>query len=69
MTPRRVAFFTHRFHEVNGVVLTSREFVAFGAGVLFRCSRCSRTPAIANFKKVRLPSSSSSEDGALEPGA
>jgi glycosyltransferase involved in cell wall biosynthesis len=27
--PRRVAFFTDSFHEVNGVALTSREFVAF----------------------------------------
>jgi phosphatidylinositol alpha 1,6-mannosyltransferase len=26
---RRVAFFTDSFHEVNGVALTSREFVAF----------------------------------------
>lgn len=29
MTPRRVAFFTDSFHEVNGVALTSREFVRF----------------------------------------
>lgn len=29
MTARRVAFFTDSFHEVNGVALTSREFVAF----------------------------------------
>jgi phosphatidylinositol alpha 1,6-mannosyltransferase len=29
MTPRRVAFFTDSFHEVNGVALTSREFAAF----------------------------------------
>lgn len=29
MTPRRVAFFTDSFHEVNGVALTSSEFVAF----------------------------------------
>jgi len=29
MTTRRVAFFTDSFHEVNGVALTSREFVAF----------------------------------------
>lgn len=28
MTPLRVAFFTDSFHEVNGVALTSREFVA-----------------------------------------
>lgn len=27
MTPRRVAFFTDSFHEVNGVALTSREYV------------------------------------------
>lgn len=27
--PRRVAFFTDSFHEVNGVALTSREFVRF----------------------------------------
>src|SRR5580704_15207986 len=30
MTPR-VAFFTDSFHEVNGVALTSREFVGFAA--------------------------------------
>jgi phosphatidylinositol alpha 1,6-mannosyltransferase len=29
LTRRRVAFFTDSFHEVNGVALTSREFVAF----------------------------------------
>ena len=29
MTPLRVAFFTDSFHEVNGVALTSREFVRF----------------------------------------
>ena len=29
MTTRRVAFFTDSFHEVNGVALTSREFVRF----------------------------------------
>ena len=29
MISRRVAFFTDSFHEVNGVALTSREFVAF----------------------------------------
>lgn len=29
MTPLRVAFFTDSFHEVNGVALTSREFVGF----------------------------------------
>ncbi len=29
MKPRRVAFFTDSFHEVNGVALTSREFVRF----------------------------------------
>lgn len=29
MSPRRVAFFTDSFHEVNGVALTSREFVRF----------------------------------------
>jgi glycosyltransferase involved in cell wall biosynthesis len=29
MKPRRVAFFTDSFHEVNGVALTSREFVNF----------------------------------------
>ena len=29
MTARRVAFFTDSFHEVNGVALTSREFVRF----------------------------------------
>jgi glycosyltransferase involved in cell wall biosynthesis len=29
VTPRRVAFFTDSFHEVNGVALTSREFVRF----------------------------------------
>jgi phosphatidylinositol alpha 1,6-mannosyltransferase len=29
MTQRRVAFFTDSFHEVNGVALTSREFVGF----------------------------------------
>jgi len=29
MTPRRVAFFTDSFHEVNGVALTSREYVNF----------------------------------------
>jgi len=29
MSPRRVAFFTDSFHEVNGVALTSREFAAF----------------------------------------
>ena len=29
MTLRRIAFFTDSFHEVNGVALTSREFVAF----------------------------------------
>ena len=29
MTPRRVAFFTDSFHEVNGVAHTSREFVRF----------------------------------------
>jgi glycosyltransferase involved in cell wall biosynthesis len=29
MTWRRVAFFTDSFHEVNGVALTSREFIAF----------------------------------------
>jgi len=29
VTPRRVAFFTDSFHEVNGVALTSREFVDF----------------------------------------
>src|SRR5580692_3086359 len=29
--PPRVAFFTDSFHEVNGVALTSREFVRFAA--------------------------------------
>jgi phosphatidylinositol alpha 1,6-mannosyltransferase len=29
VTPRRVAFFTDSFHEVNGVALTSREFVNY----------------------------------------
>ena len=29
MSTRRIAFFTDSFHEVNGVALTSREFVAF----------------------------------------
>ncbi|HEX5226765.1 MAG TPA: glycosyltransferase [Bryobacteraceae bacterium] len=29
MTARRVAFFTDSYHEVNGVALTSREFVRF----------------------------------------
>jgi phosphatidylinositol alpha 1,6-mannosyltransferase len=29
MISRRIAFFTDSFHEVNGVALTSREFVAF----------------------------------------
>ena len=29
MKARRVAFFTDSFHEVNGVALTSREFVHF----------------------------------------
>ncbi len=29
MSARRVAFFTDSFHEVNGVALTSREFVRF----------------------------------------
>lgn len=29
MSARRVAFFTDSFHEVNGVALTSREFVGF----------------------------------------
>ena len=29
MTRRRVAFFTDSFHEVNGVALTSREFVNY----------------------------------------
>ncbi len=29
MKPRRVAFFTDSFHEVNGVALTSREFVNY----------------------------------------
>lgn len=29
MTARRIAFFTDSFHEVNGVALTSRQFVAF----------------------------------------
>jgi len=32
MTARRVAFFTDSFHEVNGVALTSREFVRFARG-------------------------------------
>jgi phosphatidylinositol alpha 1,6-mannosyltransferase len=31
MTALRVAFFTDSFHEVNGVALTSREFVRFAA--------------------------------------
>lgn len=29
MTSRRIAFFTDSYHEVNGVALTSREFIAF----------------------------------------
>lgn len=29
MNPRRIAFFTDSFHEVNGVALTSREFAGF----------------------------------------
>ena len=32
MSARRVAFFTDSFHEVNGVALTSREFVRFARG-------------------------------------
>ena len=32
MSARRVAFFTDSFNEVNGVALTSREFVRFAKG-------------------------------------
>lgn len=31
MNPRRVAFFTDSFHEVNGVALTSREYVNYAS--------------------------------------
>jgi glycosyltransferase involved in cell wall biosynthesis len=57
MTPRRVAFFTDSFHEVNGVALTSREFGAFGLH---------QSPISRRFGyRLRVPA----RMGALEPGA
>jgi hypothetical protein len=54
MTPLRVAFFTDSFHEVNGVALTSREFVA----------HCQRR-GIPLFSVHAGPETRTTQDGAL----
>lgn len=53
MTPR-VAFFTDSFHEVNGVALTSREFVGFAARRRFPFFSVHTGPVSAHWREGEL---------------
>jgi phosphatidylinositol alpha 1,6-mannosyltransferase len=55
VTPRRIAFFTDSFHEVNGVALTSREYVNHA-----------RRHALPLFSVHAGPSAGISEDGSVK---
>ena len=54
MIPRRVAFFTDSFHEVNGVALTSREFVAFARRRALPMFSVHAGPANRTFQEASL---------------